>query len=725
MSIHAQVGALDPGDLRTGGPVFVDWWFKNDSPFPTETEFESHIYVDDIFVSNWVSTQSPPFQTFGISDWDGLNDRVRLDKGEHTFKLVVDALNQVPEKDETDNVFERTFTWAGDALIAPDPGLKSVNLSIQPALDRNVPVVAAVAGTAISGPLTVDSTTFVTWGAGNEGLASTDASIDVHIAFDGVVVDQRVVSGLSAQSRAALTDWDELGTLIDITPGEHTLSVTVDPGNLIDESDETDNTVSTVFTWGTGPAVAPDPSPEVLPVAAPPYEELTRSNLATYLPADWDGPMVMRGTASGVPITGRNGYVQAFTAGIVDYAITNDSVVANPTGFSTKVLLDNFPIDTSAFVAGGSGGIWLVDVAVPAIHLTPGTHTLTLMIDSDNNVNESDEDDNVYTLEFEAIAGAAPPPPEPTTYSDDELTAMLASLPDLLLQTTNADVVNDTGTDWIPAISIVADAAYFLATGSTLADERIDISLLTRREYDSQNLAICVEDQATLTADEYVTTLADCRTTIGSSVGLTWTGTGKVRVRVDSSRTPADTLSTLLHELGHARQSLLAPATRFTVPSDARSALLEAQAQVFSAVGIRHIEEFLGEKFTQYPDLGGIRDDVSDIMDFHLERAPIPEEHSLGYEVMWLGVLQNVGGLGLADELRTNGVLSASSTLIFYNYLLTIDGQDPVTWVDARLAGGSTLLDEYRAIALARVISGLPADSEGHPDLRDVAFFAP
>lgn len=724
MSVHAQTGTVEPGDLRPGGPALVDWWFRNDSAFPTENDFESHIYVDDIFVNSWVSTQSPPFQTFGVSDWSGLNDVVRLDKGDHVFKLVVDALNQIPETDETDNVFERTLTWTGDALVVPEPGVKNVNLVIQPALDRSETVVAAAAsGTAISGPLTVHAPTFITWGAGNTGLASTDASVNVHIAFDGIVVDQRVVGGLSALAHAGLTDWDELGTLVDITPGEHTLSVTVDPGNLIDESDETDNTFTSVLTWGTGPAVAPDAPPEPTPVAAPPYEELTLPNLVTYLPADWDAPMVMRGTASGVQIAGRNGYVQAFTGGTVDYAITNDSIVANANEFSTRVLLDGLEIDSSGFVAGSAGGIWLVDVAVPADRLTPGTHTLKLVIDSDENVTESDETDNEYTLEFEAISGAAPPPPEPTVYSDDELTTMLAILPDLLLQTGNSE--NSSGIEWRSAISAVADAAYFLATGSTLADERIDIALLSRPEYESQNLAICLEDQGTLSAETYATTLTGCRTTIGSSAGLTWSGTGRVRVRVDASTTPPSVLNTLLHELGHARQTLVAPATIFTVQSDARSAVHEAQAQVFSAVGMRHIEEFLGQNFTQYPDLGVTADDVNVSLDFHVEQAAELEEHSLGYEVMWLAALQDVGGLGLADELRTNGVLSAASALAFYNYLLTIDGVDPVTWVNARLAGGSALIGEYREISLARAVSGLPTESEGHPDLRDIAFLAP
>jgi len=724
--VHAEPGASDPGDLRTGSAAYLDWFFENDSPFPTETEFESHVYVDGVFVGSWVSTQAPPFQPFGIRDWDDLNNRVRLDRGDHVFKLIVDALDQIPEKDETDNVFERTFTWGGESLTAPQPGARAVNLVIEPAFERFEPVVtAAVSGTGNSGPLTVDATTFITWGIGNIGLASTDATISIHIYFDDVLVDRRLVDGLSAFSGSALRDWDGLGDTIRISPGEHTLRVAVDPGNLIDESDETDNVVTAVLTWDDGPAVPPEPSPEAIPIPVPPHEELTQPNLVTYLPSAWDAPLVIRDTTSGTSIKGRNGYVPAFTAGIVDYAITNASPVANLNEFSTTLYLDDVPIDDSGFTAGSAGGLWIVDATVPAAQLTPGTHTLRLVIDSRSEVRESDETDNSFTSVFEIVAGPAPPPVAPTTYSDTEITAMLAIVPDLLLQTGNAVEPGESGADWVSAISTVADAAYFLATGTALPDERIEIFLLSRAKYDEENLANCLDKQATLTTSEYESKLADCRATIEKSIGLTWTGTGLVTVRVDASKTPASVLATLLHELGHARAALLYPTTSSTIQSDARSAIGEAQAQVFEAVGMRHIEEFLGERFTEYPDLAVLRYDVDGVLDYEVDRAAELEEHGLGYELMWLAALQDVGGLGLADELRTTGVLSAASALAFYDYLLTIGGQDPVTWVNARLAGGDGLIGEFREIALSRLVDGLPAESEGHPHLIDLAFLAP
>jgi hypothetical protein len=724
MSIHASLSSTDPGDLRTGGDVFLDWWFENNSPFPTETEFETHVYVDDIFVSRWSSTQPPPFQTFGISDWDDLNNRVRLDRGDHVFKLIVDALNQVNETDETDNIFERTYTWAGESLVTPTPGSRSINLALEPTSERNESVVvAAVAESPNSGPLTVNAPTFITWGVANNGLASTDDTISVHVSLDGVLVDRRIIGGLSALSRSALTDWAELGDLVNITPGEHTLEVAIDPGNLIDESDETDNTFTAILTWDTGPAIPPDAPPEPTPASMPHYEELLQANLVTTLPFDWDASLVIRSATSDASQTGRNGHVSAFTAGIVDYAIKNSSPVSTLVDFSTRVLLDNTVIEDSRFAAGSSGSRWLVDVAIPANRLTPGTHTLRLEIDSGSEVNEFDETDNSLTYEFEVVSGPALPV-IPTIYTDVELAEMLAVVPDLLLETSDSDTGSESGTDWIATVLTVADAAYFLATGSALQDERIEISLLSRVEYELQNLSTCLRSQNSLTRSEYDTTLEDCQTTIGSSAGLTWPGTGMVKVRVDASSTPARTLSKLLHELGHARKTLLTPAS-FSIPSDARSAIGEAQAQVFEAVGMRHIEEFLGESFTRYPDLSVLQDDVSDLMDYHVERAVDLEEHSLGYELMWLAALQDVGGLGMADELRTTGVLSPASALAFYNYLVNISDQEAVAWVNARLAGSPDLIEEFREITLARLVDGLSSESEGHPHLLDMAFMAP
>jgi len=728
LSVHAQPGATDPGDLRTGRIAYLDWWFENDSPFPTENEFETHVYVDGVFISNWISSQAPPFQTRGVSDWAELNDRVRLDRGEHVFKVIVDALNQIPETDESDNVYERTFTWGGEPLVVPDAGARSVNLVIAPAIDRTEAVViAATAGSESSGPVTVDATTFVTWGAKNAGLASTDTSIAVHVYFDGLLVDRRVIEGLSALSRSALIDWDELAEKIRVTPGEHTLTVTVDPGNLVDESDETDNSVTTTLTWGSGPAVAPEPSPEATeptPIPAPPFEELTQPNLLTYLPLNWDAPLVVRGSTSGTSVEGRNGHVPAFTAGIVDYAITNGSPVANLSAFNARLLLDDVLVEDNRFGAGNIGGIWFLNVTIPAMRLTPGIHTLDLVIDADNEVTESNETDNFFSTVFEVVAGPEPAPTAATTYDDAELSAMLATVPEMMLEILNVDDPALAARDWVPDILMTADAGYFLATGTAIRDERLSIEFYTRFEYEIQLVETCLGDTRPMTASEHALELAECRDLADTSIGVQTHRDGRIVILVDTSHTPASVLKTLFHELGHARQELIAP-TDGTVKNDSLSAIKEAQAQIFEAVGIRHIEEFLNASVTSYPDLSVLRAKVQGLIDTKLDGANEGDDHDVGYVLMWLTALQDPGGLGFAVELRDLGKLSPASALAFYNYLLTIEPGEAQAWVASRMTDTASLLAEFQEIALGRLVIGLPPDSEGHPDLREVAFLAP
>ncbi|HIM91678.1 MAG TPA: hypothetical protein EYM52_13275, partial [Dehalococcoidia bacterium] len=47
-----------------------------------------------------------------------------------------------------------------------------------------------------------------------------------------------------------------LSEVVRLTPGEHTLKLHVDPHNLIDESDETNNSYEVTFMWDSGEASA-------------------------------------------------------------------------------------------------------------------------------------------------------------------------------------------------------------------------------------------------------------------------------------------------------------------------------------------------------------------------------------------------------------------------------------------------------------------------------------
>ena len=724
--VHVDPNSTDPGALKTGGPVLLDWFLENASPFPTARDFVTDLFVDGIHVERWRSTQSPPFQKFGIRNWSGLNDQIRLGRGDHTFRLVVDALDQISETDETDNVFEWTYTWGGDPLPVPESLARAVNLV--PANPRNLsaPLVAApVPGAYQSGLLSVLSPVFVSWGAQNIGLASTDADIAIHLYFDGMLVQSVSVSGLAASSKSVTKDWADLSSLVGIEPGRHTLRLVVDPGNLVAESDETDNEFIAEFEWLAGTTIAPPLKPAPTPIPAPPFEELTQPNLTPHKPFGWDSAITVKPLSSATDNNrGLDLPVSSGSAVQVEYVVKNSSPVATTSGFDVTLLLDGQAIDVARFPRMGSGESSIGSYVIPTSSVSPGPHRLSLIVDSGSELAEADENDNEFERLVVFASGDPPGTPTPTAYSITSLREFLAALPELLLETRDVDGPERSSRDWLADISKIADAGYFLATGTAIRDERLSIEFLPRSEYLIQLVEACMGDTGPMTAIEHAAELATCRMSADQSIGVRTQRDGRILVLIDTTNTPAQVLSTLFHELGHARQRLLAPGDG-SVSNSALSALREAQAQVFEAVGWRSIEEFLDISVTSYPDLSVLNENVRDLLAGKLDGANDEEEHDLGYVLMWLTALQDPGGLGIAGELRTIGKLSPASTLAFYDYLLTIEPDEAEAWAAQRLANSSALLVEFQAITLGRLVAGLASDTEGHPDLREVAFLAP
>jgi hypothetical protein len=494
---------------------------------------------------------------------------------------------------------------------------------------------------------------------------------------------------------------------------------------LIVESDETDNEFIAQFEWIAGTTVAPELKPAASPIPAPPFEELTRPNLKPHVRSGWDGVIVAKpvsfATADNLGLdlpVSSNSDVQ------INYVVRNSSAVDGASSFDISLLVDDQVVDVTRFPALPSGLIVTGTHVISAFSIASGIHTLGLVNDSSFELDESDENDNEFKRVLTFASGGPSEPASPTLYSISSLRDRLAALPELLLETLDVSGPGQTSRVWLPDILRVADAGYFLATGTAIRDERLSIEFYSRPEYELQLVETCLGDTGPMTASEHALELAECRDLADSSIGVQTHRYGQIVILIDTSHTPASVLKTLFHELGHARQELIAP-TDGTVKNNSLSAIKEAQAQVFEAVGMRYIEEFLGVSVTSYPDLSVLRAKVQRLIDIKLEGANEEDKHDLGYVLMWLTALQDPGGLGLAGELRDLGKLTPASTLAFYNYLLTIEPGEAQSWVASRTANSASLLAEFEAIALGRLVIGLPPDSEGHPDLLDLAFLAP
>ena len=93
---------------------------------------------------------------------------------------------------------------------------------------------------------------------------------------------------------------------------------------------------------------------------------------------------------------------------------------------------------------------------------------------------ESDENDNIYEKHFTWIVGKSDQI-EIINYTEQELSGKLDKLEKLL--TTRSVAINSDGIDFRNEILDVVDAGYYLVTGGSFLDERVDILILTRQDF--------------------------------------------------------------------------------------------------------------------------------------------------------------------------------------------------------------------------------------------------
>jgi hypothetical protein len=231
-------------------------------------------------------------------------------------------------------------------------------------------VPSATTGTTTTGTLYTYQNTYVDWSIVNNGAAIT-APFYTCLYLDGM--EQMCwyhSSGLPAGYYSWVSDYQLSAT---ITTGWHTLGITADATNLIAETNEGNNTWEASFYWN-GP---------------------TQPDLVPYTPAGWDYPLVPT-SGTGTTTVGLLTSAQTY----LDWAVMNNGT-ATTTGFYTCVYLDGTEIVCSNHANGLGQGYysyvmdWLVQQQI-----SPGNHTLRLVVDAYNNVVEANETNNTWETVF-------------------------------------------------------------------------------------------------------------------------------------------------------------------------------------------------------------------------------------------------------------------------------------------------------------------------------------
>ncbi|MEE8519506.1 MAG: CARDB domain-containing protein [Dehalococcoidia bacterium] len=689
---NASGGTQRQQVLRLSDPVYISWAYENDGP---ETTVEPHaidLYLDGVLAERWSGGTVSVGIFFNIVDWAELPQTVSLTPGTHELRLVIDPFDQVSETDETDNIFVVNVEVTGESAPLPTGRLPDLRAAVPEGW--SAPLVATSYPTAVtSGPLSIDVTTYLLYAFENAGPVSVLRSIPINVSIDGIVVIQdswrwlRPGSVLDVRSRTG-----ELLDKLSLTPGVHDLELTIDPGNVIVESDETNNSYSAVFVWETGP-VSSEPLP---PVVAAPVGPAT-TTLPNLVP-DWafgtDRPLVLADRTGSERSTslapGDNLFVSPwlFNQSWVDAGPHQIALYFDDVLFTT---LDSTGIE------GGFVQFW-EDIPVTAVpSLTSGTHTLRVVIDSANQVAEQDETDNTFELSFDVPPGSveAPPSEAPTTA---DLDAKLAGLRDRLDDPRS--VMGEGGSGETAALLAAAEAGYFLATGRVLADEPIDVVIVDTSGFHAAIDEQWLDNFAAATPEEYAGVLASREDFKEGLAGFKSRVRDRIVVWVDASRPFANSLNTLAHELGHALQDIANP-EQTTGEGSAADAIREAQAQVFERAFWLAVQGHLGVDLTSYPDHEAFEGQIDFVVDGWL--ADPDESHNHGYLLAWTALLADVALDHLRVVIESERVLDLAQVKELYDHLVGLGASTIDEYVDARQDWLDTAADWARVLGKERL----------------------
>ena len=702
-------------DLTESGEVFIRWAIANDSPDAIDYPFYVDLHFDGVFVERWSGSGILANQVLMIADWDGLGARVGPQSGTHKLTLVVDSTGLIPETDESDNEFATEVAWstAVPSVTATPVPIRLPDLVPGAGKGWDSPIIAtSYSGDTVDGPLSVDLPSYFRLGVRNDGLTSTTEDVWVHLYLDDLFVQRWILDGLLADVTRVVSKWAGLYGVTNVSPGPYTLRVVVDPHDLVTESDEGNNTFEKLLTWETGP-VPPKPDTVPVPAATAPVP-LALPNLVPAWSYGSDGPIVIShemGTLLDSPLT-------TDQTPYVDVAVFNRSSVEATAPFSIDLLFDGQKVHTFKASGPARPGFSLRfkdwDGLSEVAQLSEGLHTLRMVIDPDDAVEEADEDDNVFEKTFVWTDGPVAAS-EPITYSDSQLGLMLADLPSFL--DIRQPALNAEGVDHTGKVVEVVDAGYYLMTGKSLQDERLEISLLTRAQYLAWIDEHFEEKFAVKDVSEYPSTLARREEFKNEARGFKTRRFGKVVIVVDAERPVDAVINSLAHEVGHMRQDFLNPAQTESEDFYYLAGIQEAEAQQFERAFWLTLEEYMGLRFLQYPDYENFRRLIDARMDFWEQNAAL-DEHWLGALLQWLVVLDDPALVELKEELTASGRLGAISALSLYGYLVDLSPDIVVPYVEARLNSLDALSARVRAMAIGRLVPGLRPDDEGTSALR-------
>jgi len=201
----------------------------------------------------------------------------------------------------------------------------------------------------------------------NIGNKVISSNIEFEILVDGEILYPLSNDFENFDLNYTMTNYFSIGYL---SVGEHTVSMIIDPNNKIEELNEQNNMISVTYT-----VVEDNAKPNLIPST---YGTDWTDNIELF---DLNGELVQ-------------GTIYSNTSYNIHSAFKNTgATITDP--FSLKLFIDNELFSSYTYnysvYSGGKGVFYEQNLTLNA-----GTHILKFVIDSNNDIDESNEKDNVY-----------------------------------------------------------------------------------------------------------------------------------------------------------------------------------------------------------------------------------------------------------------------------------------------------------------------------------------
>ena len=705
--VSSTPNATESTEIQRDGAIYVSWAITNDGSDSANSPFSIDLLLDGIPVERWASKGLFVGEVQSVRDWDVLPSRTRLTPGQHALTLLVDSTGYVQSINSIHNSVTETFVWPA---FGPPSNAEQISPERLPNLSPFKPNDWAIPINITGLPSEEENLSFprdprIQLAYNNSGLSSINQLFLVYMYLDGVLITKFSHLALVSGEAVITPPWRGLLDTIHIPIGFHSLSFKLDPTNLIEEADETDNTVLLRFYWGGALPASPLPSP---------ITQDDPAQIVSYTPTGWSNSLI----ATSYPgRTGAQGPIYRENDVFVSWAIKNRGSKDLVASFSVDLLLGGEVVHSWEGSALGAGELFVVLDQRLDLTPNPGVYEMRLAL----NVGELEGfnvESSILTRRSVGWVGGVRPVSVTDELSPLEVTRRLGAIESIR---STSGLATDSEIA-LKGLQGVVDAVYQTVHQGVLRDEPLAISILTDEEFATWVDAECSDVVSSLNESVQSLYLARCETT-KSFIGYHTSWRGIFRIVVKGDRSPMQVLSTIAHELGHFRQSLTNPALDNQANLDVL-ALRETQAYAHQILFFRSLETMTGLDLLLYPELAGYETFISTQIADLRERSD-RSEHARGQLVLWLALLADANLRAERTILLNNLSIPTETADRLFDYLVDFSPSEARIYVTVLMQSIGAQVGAIEELALARLVPGLPYWIEGSPALREVGLLLP